>query len=160
MFPNFSEEAFWRARLALPGGGRSIVFSIVSISVWTKVVPNGCSPEMCWPCSPVVLIPCHFWLPSITQKLMESGKSISESEVAQLCPTFCNPMHCSLPVSSVHGSLQQVYWSGLPFPFPGDLPDPGIELRSPTLQADALPSEPPGKPLLNTNIFISQCFSD
>ena len=35
------------------------------------------------------------------------------------------------------------YWGGLPFPSPGDLPDPGIELRSPALQADALPSEPP-----------------
>ena len=38
------------------------------------------------------------------------------------------------------------YWSGLPFPSPGDLPDPGIEPNSPALQADALPSEPPGKP--------------
>ena len=37
------------------------------------------------------------------------------------------------------------YWSGLPFPSPGDLPDPGIEPGSPTLQAEALPSEPPGK---------------
>ena len=42
---------------------------------------------------------------------------------------------------------RQEYWSGLPFPSPGDLPDPGVEPRSPTLQADALPSEPPGKPL-------------
>ena len=41
---------------------------------------------------------------------------------------------------------RQEYWSGLPFPSPGDLPDPGIEPGSPTLQADALPSEPPGKP--------------
>ena len=41
---------------------------------------------------------------------------------------------------------RQEYWSGLPFPSPGDLPDPGIEPRSPTLQADALPSEPLGKP--------------
>ena len=40
---------------------------------------------------------------------------------------------------------RQEYWSGLPFPSPGDLPDPGIEPRSPALQADALPSEPPGK---------------
>ena len=40
---------------------------------------------------------------------------------------------------------RQEYWSGLPFPSPGDLPDPGIEPRSPSLQADALPSEPPGK---------------
>ena len=40
---------------------------------------------------------------------------------------------------------RQEYWSGLPFPSPGDLPDPGIKPRSPTLQEDALPSEPPGK---------------
>ena len=43
------------------------------------------------------------------------------------------------------GFSRQKYWSGLPFPFPGDLPNPGIEPGSPTLQADALPSEPPGK---------------
>ena len=41
------------------------------------------------------------------------------------------------------GFSRQEYWSGLPFPSPGDLPDPGIEPRSPTLQAGALPSEPP-----------------
>ena len=40
---------------------------------------------------------------------------------------------------------RQEYWSGLPFPSPGDLPNLGIEPRSPTLQADALPSELPGK---------------
>ena len=39
---------------------------------------------------------------------------------------------------------RQEYWSGLPFSSPGDLPNPGIEPRSPALQADALPSEPPG----------------
>ena len=41
---------------------------------------------------------------------------------------------------------RQEYWNGLLFPSPGDLPDPGIEPRSPALQADALPSEPAGKP--------------
>ena len=41
---------------------------------------------------------------------------------------------------------RQGYWSGLPFPSPGDFPDPGIKLRSPALQAGSLPSEPPGKP--------------
>ena len=45
------------------------------------------------------------------------------------------------------GYSRQEYWSVLPFPSPGDLPDPGTESRSPTLQADALLSEPPGKPL-------------
>ena len=42
---------------------------------------------------------------------------------------------------------RQEYWSGLPFPSPGDLPDPGIEPGSPALQANVLPSEPQGKPL-------------
>ena len=47
------------------------------------------------------------------------------------------------------GFSRQEYWSGLPFPSPGDLPDPVIEPGSPTLQADALTSEPPGKPIVN-----------
>ena len=42
---------------------------------------------------------------------------------------------------------RQEYWSGLSVPFPGDLPNPGIKPRSPTMQMDFLPSEPPGKPL-------------
>ena len=58
----------------------------------------------------------------------------------------CDPIDCSLPGSSVHAFSRQEYWSGLPFPSPGDLPDPGIKPRSPALWADALPSEPLGKP--------------
>ena len=42
---------------------------------------------------------------------------------------------------------RQEYWSGLPFPSPGDLPNPGVKPRSPALQADSLPSESPGKPM-------------
>ena len=45
----------------------------------------------------------------------------SESEVARSCPTLCDPMDCSPPGSSVHGIFRQEYWSGLPFPAPGDL---------------------------------------
>ena len=44
------------------------------------------------------------------------------------------------------GFSRQEYWSGFPFPSPGDLPNPGIEPGSPAFQADALTSEPPGKP--------------
>ena len=44
------------------------------------------------------------------------------------------------------GFCRQEYWSGLPCPPPGDLPDPGIESTSPALQEDSLPTEPPGKP--------------
>ena len=51
---------------------------------------------------------------------------------------------CQAPLSM--GFPRQEYWSGLPFPSPGDLPDPGIEPWFPTLQADSLPSESPGKP--------------
>jgi len=46
------------------------------------------------------------------------------------------------------GFSRQEYWSGLPFPSPGDLPDPGIKPGSPVLQADSLSTEPPGKLLL------------
>ena len=65
-----------------------------------------------------------------------SPKGIKEVLVAQLCPTLCNPMDWSPPGFSVHGFSRQEYWSGLPFPSPGDLPDPGIKPRSPALQAD------------------------
>ena len=46
------------------------------------------------------------------------------------------------------GFPRQEYWSGLPFPPPGDRPNPGIDPGPPTLQADFLPSEPPGRPIL------------
>ena len=46
------------------------------------------------------------------------------------------------------GFSRHEYWSGLPFPSPGDLPNPGIEPGSPALWADTLPSEPPGEPFL------------
>ena len=54
------------------------------------------------------------------------------------------------------GFSRQECWSGLPFPSPGGLPDPGIEPGSPTLQADALLSEPPGKPLLIKGVLIKK----
>ena len=65
------------------------------------------------------------------------------------------------------GFSRQEYWSGLPFPPPGDLPDPGIEPTSPALQADSLPSEPLGKPKntgmgnlsLLQRIFLTQEFN-
>ena len=61
--------------------------------------------------------------------------------VTQLCPTLATPwtVACQDPLSV--GFSRQEYWSGLPFPSPGDLHDPGIEPRSPALQADSLPTE-------------------
>ena len=53
------------------------------------------------------------------------------------------------------GFSRQEYWSGLPFPSPGDLPDPGVKPRSPALQADSLPIELRGKPTISTSITIT-----
>ena len=69
-------------------------------------------------------------------------KCKKESEVAQSCLTLCDPMDYSPPGSSVHGILQARILEWVPFPSPGDLPNPGIKPRSPTLKADALTSEP------------------
>ena len=63
----------------------------------------------------------------------------SENEVVQSCQTLCDPMDCNLPGTLSMGFSRQEYWSGLPFLSPEDLPNPRIESRSPTLQADALP---------------------
>ena len=56
---------------------------------------------------------------------------------AKSCLTLATPwvVACQAPLSM--GFSRQDYWSGLPFPFPGDLPDPGIKLQSPALQADS-----------------------
>ena len=53
------------------------------------------------------------------------------------------------------GFSRQEYWSGLLFPSPGDLPDPGIEPRFPALEAEALTYEPPGKPNMYTYMHIN-----
>ena len=59
---------------------------------------------------------------------------------------FVTPWTVAYQASLSMGFSRQEYWSGLPFPSPGDLPDPGIEPGSPALEADALTSEPQGKP--------------
>ena len=66
-------------------------------------------------------------------------KSLSR---VQLFATLWTAAHQGPPSM---GFSRQEYWSGLPFPYPGDLPNPGAKPRSATLQADTLPSEPPGK---------------
>ena len=68
-----------------------------------------------------------------------------KGEVTLSCPTV-TPWAVAYHAPLSMEFSRQEYWSGLPLPSPGDLPDPGIEPGSPTLQADALLSEPPGKP--------------
>ena len=76
---------------------------------------------------------------TIWDKVKVKVKSLSR---VRLFATLWTVVH-QAPLSM--GILQ--YWSGLPCPPPGDLPNPGIEPRSPALQADTLTSEPPGKPI-------------
>ena len=76
---------------------------------------------------------------------MEASLHESVSEVTQSYPTLCDPTDCTFQALPSMGFSRQEYWSGLPFPSPGDIPNPGIEPRSPALQADSSPSEPQGK---------------
>ena len=67
--------------------------------------------------------------------------------IARSCPTLFDPMNWSPPGSSVHGFFRQEYWSGLPCPSPGDLPDSGIKPVLPALAGGFFTTEPPGKPI-------------
>ena len=71
-------------------------------------------------------------------------------EVAQLCLTLCHPMDCSLPVFSVHGIFQARILEWVAISFSRGSSWPGIESRSPALQADTLPSEPKRLPILQS----------
>ena len=70
------------------------------------------------------------------------------------CLTLCDPMDCIPLGSSVRGILQGRILEWVAIPSPEDLPDPGIEFRSPALQADSLPFEPLGKPPKSSNSYI------
>ena len=83
--------------------------------------------------------------------------SLSQSVIAQLCLTLCDTLDCSPPGSSVHGILQTKTLEWVTMPPPGDLPNPGIKPRSPALQVDSLPIEPPGKPKIQFRYVNSWC---
>ena len=74
-------------------------------------------------------------------KECSKSESVSWSVVSNSAPPWTVALQATL---SMEFSRQE-YWNGLPFPSPGDLPDPGVESSSPALQAESLPSEPPGK---------------
>ena len=81
----------------------------------------------------------------------------SESEAAQSCPTLCDHVDYSLPGFYVHGVFQARILEWAAISSSGDLPNPGIKPRSPALQADALPSEPPIT-LMPSNKQCSLCY--
>ena len=94
------------------------------------------------------------WTGKAPERVSHSGDSwmtvwghchLMDWQCAQSCLTLRDPMDCSPPGSSVHGIFQE-YWSGSPFPSPGDLPNPRTILRSPVLAGRFFTTEPPGKP--------------
>ena len=92
--------------------------------------------------------PTQFSAPVVKDPYRSRGVSALRL-VTQPCLTLCDPMDCSLPGSSVHGGSSGRNIGVGPMelcPPPGDLPNPGIKLRSPVLQVDSLPAEPSGKP--------------
>ena len=72
---------------------------------------------------------------------------------------FATPWTVTRQAPLSMGLSRQEYWSGLPCPSPGDLPNPGIELRSPALQADSLPSGPPRKPFAKHLLYSGHSLS-
>ena len=86
-----------------------------------------------------------FWPLAVHWEPISSAVLCALCLFTQLCPTLCDPMEPARLLCP-WGFSRQESWSGLPCSLPGDLPDPGIEPRSPTLPVDSLPSEPPGKP--------------
>ena len=74
---------------------------------------------------------------------------IMHAKLPQSCLSLCDPIDCSRQAPLSMEFSRQEYWSGLPFPLPGELPDSGIKpapLTSLAFQARSLPLEPPGKP--------------
>ena len=111
--------------------------SVLSDSLWphglqhTRLPCPSSTPRACSSSCPS----CEWCHPTI------SSSVVPWSWLAQSCPTLCNPR----TIQSMKFSRPE-YWSGLPFPSSGDRPNSGSEPRSPTLQADSLPADPPGKP--------------
>ena len=93
---------------------------------------------------------CPFW-----QKLSSPTWYACEVKVLQSCPTLCDPWTVAHQAPLSMEFARQEYWSGLPLPFPGDLPDPGIEPEAPTaspaLQMDSLSLSHWGSPVYSRN---------
>ena len=107
----------------------------LSMHAWREMpAPKGQRLTMVKPLGPATKTP------TCRAKVSESDWA----KVTQSCPTLCDPMDCSVCQASLSmGFSRQEYWSGLSFPSPEGLPNPGIEPGSPALQADSLPYEPP-----------------
>ena len=125
---------------SIPGSGRSLGEG------------NGNPLQYSCPANQDVLMPADTAAATAAKSLQSCptlvvSKVDSESEVTSRVRLLTTPWTVTYQAPQFMGFSRQEYWSGLPFPSPRDLLNPGIEPRSPALQADPLPSEPPGNPL-------------
>ena len=88
-----------------------------------------------------------FLLTMIANPFLLSDSCTVKVKLLSRVRLFATPWTVAYQAPLSMGFSRQEYWSGLPFPSPGDLPHPGVELESPALQADSLLSEPPGNPI-------------
>ena len=98
----------------------------------------------------------NFCMITLTQSLL-TGKVKCNAQLPQSCPTLCNPMDCTPPGSLSLVFSRQEYWSGLPCPPLGDLPNSGIEPVSPALQSDSYPLSHYGSPKWSSLFEWKQC---
>ena len=120
-----------------------LVYTLVCMMWWEwYFIPKVFLPNTHNPC-----LPMRKTAGKPKLKDINSVKYLTTTPETELHPTLSTPwaVACQAPLSMEFS--RQEYWSGLPFPSPGDLPNPGIEPRSPALQADSLPTELWGKPL-------------
>ena len=142
---SFSNAWKWKVKVKSLSSVR--LFATPWTAAYQAPLPMGFSRQEYWSGVPLPS-------PSIILNISLNWKWKGESEVAQSCRLFVTPWNVAYQAPLSMGFSRQEYWSGLPFPSPGDLPNPGIELWSPTLQADTLPSEPSGKPILKLRVFF------
>ena len=95
------------------------------------------------------------WGKELNRHFSKEAMKWSEVKLLSRAWFFATPWTVTYQSPLSMGFSRQEYWSGLPFPSPGDLADPGIEPGSPAFQADALTSELPGKPPKDYNLFFS-----
>ena len=141
----FPQGSVLHSLFTFPGGSPAPI-SLLSFDFSTWCLP-GNSDSLTMSC--LSTHPLSGWLPDVqTGSLVPWNLQLDRLKmlalVAQSRLTLGNPMDYNVPGSSVHGHSPD--WSELPCPPPWDLLNPGVKPWSPALQADSLPSEPPGKP--------------
>ena len=147
-----SQLSYLKSKVCRPSEGRwaetnsynllHFAFSIANASNLPNLWSNRCPEKLGELCgiSQVIFFLMVVSIIGILPAFFQKMKAL----VIQSCSTLCHPWSVACQASLSMEFSRQEYWSGLPFPSPVHLPDPGIKPRSPALQAYSLPSESPG----------------